>query len=198
MLPIFSIFQLLTSSKCVVIFARVQKKRSPTKSFYFKRTQSVKTKVFFMFFCDENKIYWWENHKCWPLVQVILSMGYPLTGQTTENSLPTTARSSPSGWTWGGPRKKKESFFFGFCWIKSSWKCIYHRYSIWPNALLIQPDWKPGIGRGHRPEQRLDLCWRGWRLRHGLWHIDRPAACKTIYYWDSKWILMRFDKDIEI
>ena len=64
-----------------------------------------------MFFCDENKIYWWESHKCWPLVQVILSMGYPLTGQTTENSLPTTARSSPSGWTWGGPRKKRIIFF---------------------------------------------------------------------------------------
>ena len=58
-----------------------------------------------------NKIYWWEScYKCWcywPLVHVILSMGYPLTGQTTENSLPTTARSSPSGWTWGGPRRRK-------------------------------------------------------------------------------------------
>ena len=139
-----------------------------------------------------NKIYWWEScYKCWcywPLVQVILSMGYPLTGQTTENSLPTTARSSPSGWTWGGPRRRKKEwllkgiiifFALGFCRIKSSWKCIYHRYSIWPNALLIQPDWKPGIGRGHRPEQRLDLCWRGWRLRHAPWHIDRRAACKT-------------------
>ena len=50
-------------------------------------------------------------------------MGYPLTGQTTENSLPTTARSSPSGWTWGGPRKKekkKNGFLLRHFFLNSS------------------------------------------------------------------------------
>ena len=64
---------------------------------------------------------WYDNDEkaitCWPLVQVILSMGYPLTGQTTKNSLPTTARSSPSGWTWGGPAKEEKIESFLGSWV---------------------------------------------------------------------------------
>ena len=43
-----------------------------------------------------------------PLDQVILSRGYPLAGQTTRNSLPTTAFSSGIGCTNGGPANSRE------------------------------------------------------------------------------------------
>ena len=49
-----------------------------------------------------------------PLDHVILSRGYPLAGQTTRNSLPTTAFSSGIGCTNGGPENVRK------CW-KSNW-----------------------------------------------------------------------------
>ena len=57
-----------------------------------------------------------------PLDHVILSRGYPLAGQTTRNSLPTTAFSSGIGCTNGGPTNQRK------CW-KSNW-LFGHSYEI--------------------------------------------------------------------
>ena len=130
---ILPVFQLLTLDGNICWSAKKGEAGLKVSSYFddFKRTQSVRKKVFrkqlllFPFFfssdfdLDDGNVYWWESYKCfydWPLVQVIWSMGYPLTGQTTENSLPTTARSSPSGWTWGGPRKKEKKRMV-FCFV---------------------------------------------------------------------------------
>lgn len=134
-------------------------------------------------------------------------MGYPLTGQTTENSLPTTARSSPSGWTWGGPRRRKKEWLLKGIIIFLLWDSAGSNQAENAFTIDIQSGrmccWSSPIGSLALVEATVlnrDLTYvdvaDDFAMHRDILTDEQPAK-QSVYNTakNSSLCMMRFDKD---